>query len=184
MMGFLKTFAKGVLYVVTLPLMILILALFALCGMFYFIFLSIKSVVLFFQGKTIFTELEEDKKAKEILYGKTQEETTQDLDSEDSTSSEIETEPEVISEPIKEEINTNNEPVIEEETPQAQNFIPLEEPAPSLEELIEENNDIQSNNNEKIIIDSHSNRIFDDLEIEDDNYDTVVLGSYDDEEDY
>ena len=67
MLGLIKTFGKGILYVITFPLVVLVLAFYGICGLFAFIYLSIKSVILFFQGKTIYSELEEDKRAHEIL---------------------------------------------------------------------------------------------------------------------
>ena len=65
--SFFKSFGKGILYILTLPAVLIVLVFYAIVGLFTFIFLMLKSVVLFFKGKTIFSELPEDKRAREIL---------------------------------------------------------------------------------------------------------------------
>lgn len=65
--SFFKSFGKGILYVLTLPVILVVLVLYASVGLIVFLFLMIKSVILFFKGKTIFSELPEDIKAREIL---------------------------------------------------------------------------------------------------------------------
>lgn len=65
--SFFKSFGKGVLYILTLPVVLVVLVFYAAIGLVTFLFLMIKSVVLFFKGKTIFSELPEDIKAREIL---------------------------------------------------------------------------------------------------------------------
>lgn len=65
--SFFKSFGKGVLYILTLPAVLIVLVFYAIIGLITFLFLMIKSVVLFFKGKTIFSELPEDIKAREIL---------------------------------------------------------------------------------------------------------------------
>lgn len=65
--SFFKSFGKGILYILTLPVVLVVLVLYASVGLIAFVFLMIKSVVLFFKGKTIFSELPEDVKAREIL---------------------------------------------------------------------------------------------------------------------
>ena len=65
--SFFKSFGKGVLYILTLPVVLVVLVFYAAIGVVTFLFLMIKSVVLFFKGKTIFSELPEDIKAREIL---------------------------------------------------------------------------------------------------------------------
>ena len=65
--SFFKSFGKGILYILTLPAVLIVLAFYAAVGLITFLFLMIKSVVLFFSGKTIFSELPEDIKAREIL---------------------------------------------------------------------------------------------------------------------
>lgn len=65
--SFFKSFGKGVLYILTLPAVLIVLVFYAIIGLITFLFLMIKSVILFFKGKTIFSELPEDIKAREIL---------------------------------------------------------------------------------------------------------------------
>lgn len=65
--SFFKSFGKGVLYILTLPVVLVVLVFYAAIGLVTFLFLMIKSVILFFKGKTIFSELPEDIKAREIL---------------------------------------------------------------------------------------------------------------------
>lgn len=66
--SFFKSFGKGILYVIFLPFIILILALYALLGLFVMCVLFIKNIVLFFKGKSIFTPLTEDLEAAAILH--------------------------------------------------------------------------------------------------------------------
>lgn len=82
MLGFLKIFAQGVLYVVLLPFILLILALYAIYCVFVFIYISIRSVIVFFMGGTPLGDLPEDVEAKRILMEREaakQENTTQSL---------------------------------------------------------------------------------------------------------
>ena len=67
MLGLIKTFAKGLLYTITFPLMVIVIAFYAIVGVFQFIILSLKSIILFFRGKTIYSELPEDIEARKIL---------------------------------------------------------------------------------------------------------------------
>ncbi|MGM9874096.1 MAG: hypothetical protein ACI31G_04185 [Bacilli bacterium] len=68
MSGFFKSFGRGVLYVIFLPFIVLLLALYSVVGVFILLYLSIKSVILFFKAKTIFSPLEEDIEADLILH--------------------------------------------------------------------------------------------------------------------
>ena len=82
MLGFLKIFAQGVLYVVLLPFILLILALYAIYCVFVFIYIAIRSVIVFFMGGTPLGDLPEDVEAKRILMEREaakQENTTQSL---------------------------------------------------------------------------------------------------------
>ena len=64
MVSLLKTFGKGVLYVIGLPFFILALLLFAVYGLGIFLFQAIKSIVFFFTGQRFFPELPEDKELR------------------------------------------------------------------------------------------------------------------------
>ncbi len=65
--NFFKSFGKGILYLLVLPFMLVILAIYAVVGLFVFIFMGIKSIILFFTGRSLYDDFPEDKKAKEIL---------------------------------------------------------------------------------------------------------------------
>ncbi len=67
MAGFFKSFGKGILYVLFLPFILLILAVYAVFGLIILIILFFKNVILFFKGKSIYSGLDEDIKAKAIL---------------------------------------------------------------------------------------------------------------------
>ena len=64
MISLLKTFGKGILYVIGAPFFVLALALFGVIGLGAFIFQIIKSIIYFFTGQTFFPELAEDKKLR------------------------------------------------------------------------------------------------------------------------
>ena len=64
MISLLKTFGKGILYVIGMPFFILALVLFAIIGIFLFLFQIIRSVIYFFTGQKFFPELEEDKQLR------------------------------------------------------------------------------------------------------------------------
>lgn len=67
MANFFKTFARGVLYVLVLPVLLLGLAVYAVFSLLAFVVIGIKAIVLFFKGENMFGELEEDKEAKRRL---------------------------------------------------------------------------------------------------------------------
>jgi len=67
MLGFIKIFLQGLLYVVTLPIILLILAGYAVYCVFVFIYIAIRSVIVFFMGGTPLGDLPEDVEAKRIL---------------------------------------------------------------------------------------------------------------------
>ena len=64
MISLLKTFGKGILYVIGAPFFVLALALFGVIGLGAFIFQIIKSIIYFFTGQSFFPELPEDKKLR------------------------------------------------------------------------------------------------------------------------
>ncbi len=67
MLEFLKRCGLGVLYIVAAPFAIALLALFAVLGIFVFLFMMVKSIILFFSGRSIFDDLPEDIEAKRRL---------------------------------------------------------------------------------------------------------------------
>lgn len=66
MLNLLKTFGKGILYVIGLPFFLLALVLFAVFGILAFLFQIIKSIIFFFTGQKFFPELPEDKELRLI----------------------------------------------------------------------------------------------------------------------
>lgn len=64
MIGLLKAFGKGLLYVIGLPFFLLALIVFAVIGLFLFIYQIIRSIIYFFTGQKFFPELPEDKELR------------------------------------------------------------------------------------------------------------------------
>ena len=82
MLGFIKIFLQGILYVVLLPFILLLLALYCVYCIIVFIYMAIRSVIVFFSGGTPLGDLPEDVEAKRILMEREQaksENTTQSL---------------------------------------------------------------------------------------------------------
>ena len=77
MLGFLKIFLQGILYVVLSPLILLTLALYAVYSLIAFIYIAIRSIIVFFMGGTPLGDLPEDVEAKRILMER-QEQSRQD----------------------------------------------------------------------------------------------------------
>jgi hypothetical protein len=67
MIQFFKIILQGLLYIVISPFIVAILALFLVYGLIVFVLLFLKSIVLFFTGRTIFSDYPEDIAAKKIL---------------------------------------------------------------------------------------------------------------------
>ena len=66
----LKKCGRGLLYIITLPLLLLVLSVYAVIGVVEFFYVGIKSILYFFTGRNLFGEFPEDIKAREILEGK------------------------------------------------------------------------------------------------------------------
>lgn len=64
MIGLLKMFGKGILYVIGFPFFVAALVLFGAIGIFLFLFQLIKSIIFFFTGRKFFPELPEDKELR------------------------------------------------------------------------------------------------------------------------
>lgn len=63
----LKSFAKGLLYVLFFPFGLIAIALYAVFGVFVFLFQFGKWVFLFFTGRNLYSDLPEDIEAKKII---------------------------------------------------------------------------------------------------------------------
>lgn len=68
MANFFKKFGQGILYVITFPIYIIILAIFAVYGLFLLIIQFFKMIFNFFTGRSIHGELPEDVEARKILH--------------------------------------------------------------------------------------------------------------------
>ena len=66
----LKKCGRGFLYIITLPVLLVILSVYAVIGVIEFLYVGIKSIIYFFSGRNLFGEFPEDIKAREILEGK------------------------------------------------------------------------------------------------------------------
>ncbi len=64
MVNLLKTFGKGILYILGFPFFIVALLIFGVIGIFLFIFHLFKSIIYFFTGQKFFPELPEDKELR------------------------------------------------------------------------------------------------------------------------
>ena len=67
MLGFLKIFLQGILYVVLLPFILLGLAFYVVYCIVIFIYMAIRSIIVFFMGGTPLGDLPEEVEAKRIL---------------------------------------------------------------------------------------------------------------------
>ena len=67
MVNFFKNFGKGILYVILFPLILVVVCLYSVFGIFVFFFQFVKMIILFFSGRTLFSDFEEDIAAKAIL---------------------------------------------------------------------------------------------------------------------
>ena len=67
MANFFKSFGKGLLYVILFPFIIVGIVLYAVFGLFVFVFQFFKLIYLFFTGRTLFSDFEEDIAAKAVL---------------------------------------------------------------------------------------------------------------------
>ena len=144
MVNLLKTFGKGILYIIGFPFFVVALLIFGVIGIFLFIFHLIKSIIYFFTGQKFFPELPEDKQLRlkqEAAYAAAHPENTI-----------IEQDPMVqdnIESPMIEQVAFSEEPAYEKPIYQEPKYRPLyeeplynepkvEEPLPKQEPEIEE----------------------------------------------
>ena len=140
MVSFFKNFGKGVLYVLVLPFLLVGMALYAVVAFFVFLFLSVKGIILFFTGRSLYEDLPEDIEAKRRLApaqpteqtSVTNEDISSALNGNEQETNKVNTadpfyvpeylksEPEQVEEPVQEE------PVFEEPEPE---YEPEPEPA-------------------------------------------------------
>ena len=65
--NFFKSLAKGLLYFLAFPGIIIAASVYAVFGVFVFLYQFGKLIYLFFTGRTLFTDLEEDQQVKAII---------------------------------------------------------------------------------------------------------------------
>ena len=79
----LKTVGKALLYIVAFPFILIVIALAASLSIFLFFYQFVRLIILFFSGRTLFSDLDEDIKAKEILARQSGEEETNEATNND-----------------------------------------------------------------------------------------------------
>lgn len=65
--NFFKALGKGIIYVITLPLLLVFLAIYFVVSLFSFLVIGIKGIILFFKGENIVGDLKEDVEAKKRM---------------------------------------------------------------------------------------------------------------------
>ena len=68
-----KSIGKGLLYVAIFPLGLVAIALYAVFGLFIFLYQFVRLIILFFTGRNLKTDLPEDIEARKILEGNKEE---------------------------------------------------------------------------------------------------------------
>lgn len=61
-----QKFFKGIMYFLTLPALLVVLALVSVVGVFYFLALGIKAIILFFRRMSLFNDLPEDIEVRKV----------------------------------------------------------------------------------------------------------------------
>ena len=137
MVNLLKTFGKGILYIIGFPFFIVALVIFGVIGIFLFVFHLFKSIIYFFTGQKFFPELPEDKELRfkqEAAYAAAHPEETI-IDQDPSVQESNET-------PMIEQVAFSEEPEFEKPIYQEPKYRPLyEEPTynePKVEETVPE----------------------------------------------
>lgn len=144
MVNLLKTFGKGILYIIGFPFFVVALLIFGVIGIFLFIFHLIKSIIYFFTGQKFFPELPEDKQLRlkqEATYAAAHPENTI-IEQDQMVQENIES-------PMIEQVAFSEEPAYEKPIYQEPKYRPLyeeplysepklEEPLPKQEPEIEE----------------------------------------------
>ena len=137
MILFFKNFGKGVLYVLVLPFLLVGMAVYGVVALFIFLFMSVKALILFFTGRSLFDDLPEDKEAKKRIARangqEVKEEVVQPVEQGETKPNEIDTDPMYVPEYMKDQVILAEQPTetppenIQEETIQEEESIPLEE---------------------------------------------------------
>ena len=75
-----KKFVKGILYFLVLPVVLVVLSIYAVFGLFQFCIVGIKALFLFFSGRNIFGDFPEDIEARKKLYGDPEEDAANNVE--------------------------------------------------------------------------------------------------------
>ena len=67
MVNFFKTIGKGLFYIVLFPTLLVLIGGYAIFGIFIFLFMFGKMIYLFFTGRSLASDLEEDIKVKALI---------------------------------------------------------------------------------------------------------------------
>ena len=184
MIGLLKMFGKGILYVIGFPFFVVALVLFGAVGVFLFIFQLIKSIFYFFTGRKFFPELPEDKELR-LLKEKAANKAEEDSE-EESPVSETPSPAQPVNyqnptptpRPVYAETPVTRDPIQREETPEQGSIekavfydlrdeSPVQHYEPEEEEIEEEDESILEE---------------DDEDVEDDDFDDVLESKEEEEE--
>ena len=139
MVNLLKTFGKGILYIIGFPFFVVALLIFGVIGVFLFVFHLFKSIIYFFTGQKFFPELPEDKELRlkqEAAYAAAHPEETI-IDQDPSVQENSDSVP-----PMIEQVAFSEEPAYEKPIYQEPKYRPLyEEPTidePNVKETLSE----------------------------------------------
>lgn len=130
MVSLLKTFGKGILYVIGLPFFLVALVLFGAAGLIAFVVQLFMSIIYFFSGRKFFPDLPEDLELRALREGPR----ADDNEEEEEPIAEAYAEPHTIPQPQTQFVY----PFFEEKTPQEEapiiQDVTVSEPQPELEE--------------------------------------------------
>ena len=176
MKDFFKSIGKGILYILVLPVFLVALVLFAVIGIFFFLFMLVKAIILFFQGKKIDEPLPEDKEADRRLHQNVRQQPASEPvivmeRPQENQYIEVEEDPVPIQHREYQQIQEQPNPQIEQKE---EPFIPLEEPPYDEEEDLYQEQEKEETpiplevEEEEIIEQSHENEEEEILPMEDD----------------
>ena len=130
MIALLKTFGKGLLYVIGFPFFVVILLLFAIFGLLAFLFQLVKSIIFFFTGQRFFPELPEDRELRLRREAQNRPAEAAPMQNQNQAPQ---------TEEIITPLSSQQEPIVLEDIPPAPNNVEdacFDEPLPSEEPLI------------------------------------------------
>ena len=133
MVSLLKTFGKGILYVIGLPFFLVALVLFGAAGLIAFVVQLFMSIIYFFSGRKFFPDLPEDLELRALREGPRADDNEEEEEKEEPIA-EAYAEPHTIPQPQTQFVY----PFFEEKTPKDEapiiEDVPKDEPKPDIEE--------------------------------------------------